>query len=182
VRRFAARIREDYAMKPRLLIPLLLLPVACGPKPEPAATASAAPPTTMVMSPSPSGQTLVVEVVMVDTAAPSITLRAGDVPAGTPKASDLKTGDRTIRVEPAAAASLAAIKPGMRVRVTCSAPLPVTTDAASSTTAASPAMAASPGKAASPAMAPATTLAAAAGPLAGCDSVVAITSQEPVNP
>src|SRR4029078_11434577 len=86
---FAASLREDHAMKPRLLIPLLLLPVACGPKEPPASTASAAPPTTMAMAPSPSGQTLVVEVVTVDAAAPSITLRAGDVPAGTPKASDL---------------------------------------------------------------------------------------------
>ena len=167
-------------MKPRLLIPVLLLPVACGPKEPPASTASAAPPTTMAMAPSPSGPTLVVEVVTVDAAAPSITLRAGDVPAGTPKASDLKAGDRTIRVEPAAAASLASVKPGMRVRVTCSAPVPVTTDAAAATT---PAMAASPGKVASPAMAPTTTMAAmASGPLAGCDSVVAITPQEAVNP
>ena len=36
-RRFAARIREDYAMNSRLLIPLLLLPLACGPKEPPAA-------------------------------------------------------------------------------------------------------------------------------------------------
>ncbi|HEV7498351.1 MAG TPA: hypothetical protein VGQ33_00050 [Vicinamibacteria bacterium] len=99
------------------------------------------------------------EVVTVDTAAPSVTLRAGDVPPGTPKASDLKAGDRTIRVEPAAAASLATVKPGMRVRVTCSAPVPVTTDAAS------------------PAMAP-TTMAAASSPLAVCDSIVAMAPQE----
>ncbi len=79
-------------MKPRLLIPLLLLPVACGPKEEPAATASAAPPPTMAVAPSPVGPSMAVEVVTVDTAAPSITLRAGEVPAGTPKASDLKAG------------------------------------------------------------------------------------------
>jgi len=104
---------------------------------------------------------MVVEVVTVDTAAPSVTLRAGDVPAGTPKASDLKTGDRTIRVEPAAASSLTAVKPGMRVRVTCAAAVPVTTDAASA-----------PGSA-SPAMAP-----TASGPLATCDSIVALAPQE----
>ena len=117
-------------MKPRFLIPLLLLPVACGPKEPPASAASAAPPSTVAAAPSPLGASLLAEVVMIDTAAPSITLREGDVPAGTPKASDLKTGDRTLRVEPSAAASLSAVKPGMRVRVTCSAPLPVTTDAA----------------------------------------------------
>ena len=148
-------------MKPRLLIPLLLLPVACGPKEPPASTASAAPPTTMAAAPAPVGPSMVVEVVTVDTAAPSVTLRAGDVPAGTPKASDLKTGDRTIRVEPTAASSLAAVKPGMRVRVTCAAPVPVTTDAASA-----------PGSA-SPAMAP-----TASGPLATCDSIVALAPQE----
>src|SRR5262245_40051216 len=153
-------------MKPRLLIHLLL-PAACGPKEPPASTASAAPPTTMAAAPPAVGPSIVVEVVTVDTAAPSLTLRAGDVPAGTPKASDLKAGDRTIRVEPAAASSLAAVKPGMRVRVTCSAPVPVTTDAAPA-----------PGSA-SPAMAPATTMAAtASGPLAGCDSIVNVTPQE----
>jgi hypothetical protein len=152
-------------MKPRLLIPLLLLPVACGPKEPPASTASAAPPTTLAAAPSPLGASLVAEVVMIDTAAPSITLREGDVPAGTPKASDLKTGDRTLRVEPSAAASLGAVKPGMRVRVTCSAPVPVTTDAAA---------------AASPATAPTTTMAAASGQLGRCDSIVAIAPQETV--
>ena len=77
-------------MKPRLLIPLLLLPVACGPK-EPAPAASAVPPSTVAAAPSPLGASLLVEVVMIDTAAPSITLREGEVAAGTPKASDLKT-------------------------------------------------------------------------------------------
>ena len=150
-------------MNPRLLIPLLLLPVACGPKEPPP---PAAPPSTVATAPSPLGASLLAEVVMIDTAGPSITLREGDVPAGTPKASDLKTGDRTLRVEPAAAASLAAVKPGMRVRVTCSAPLPVTTDAASAA------------GTASPAMAPATTMAAASGQLGRCDSIVAVTPQE----
>jgi hypothetical protein len=148
-------------MKPRFLIPLLLLPFACGPKEPPPPAASAAPPSTVAVAPSPLGASLLAEVVTIDTAAPSITLREGDVPAGTPKASDLKTGDRTLRVEPAAAASLGAVKPGMRVRVTCSAPVPVTTDAA-----------------ASPAMAPGATMAAASGQLGRCDSIVAIAPQE----
>jgi hypothetical protein len=52
----------------------------------------------------------------------------------------------------------------MRVRVTCSAPLPVTTDAASA-----------------PGTAP-TTLAAPSGQLGRCDSIVAIVPQEPLNP
>jgi hypothetical protein len=147
-------------MKPRFLIPFLLLPAACGPKEPPASTASTAPPSTVAAAPSPTGASLVVEVVTIDTAAPSITLREGDVPAGAPKASNLKTGDRTLRVEPSAAASLSGIKPGMRVRVTCSAPLPVVAEA-------SPA----------PGVAPASP-AAAQGPLAGCDSIVAIASQE----
>src|SRR5689334_10971376 len=151
----AASLREDYAMKPGFLIPLLLLPVACGPKEPPPSPAPAAPPSTVAAAPSPLGASLVAEVVMIDAAAPSITLREGDVPAGTAKASDLKTGDRTLRVEPSAAASLSTVKTGMRVRVTCSAPVPVTTDASS---------------AASPAMAPTTTLAASSGQLGRCDS------------
>ena len=167
---FAASIREDYAMKPRFLIPFLLLPVACGPKEPPESTASAAPPSTVAAAPSPLGVSLLAEVVMIDTAAPSITLREGDVPAGKAKASDLKTGDRTLRVEPSAAASLAGVKTGMRVRVTCSAPLPVTTDAASA-----------PGTA-SPAMAPTTTMAAASGQLGRCDSIVMIAPQEAMAP
>jgi hypothetical protein len=150
-------------MKPRFLIPVLLLAAACGPK-EPAPTASAAPPSTVAVAPSPTGASLVVEVVTIDTAAPSITLRQGDVPAGTPKASDLKTGDRTLRVEPSAASSLATVRPGMRIRVTCSAPLPVVADA----------MAASPA-----AGAPTTTLAAASGQLGPCGSIVAIEAVAP---
>ena len=152
-------------MKPRFLIPLLLLPVACGPKEPPPPAASAAPPSTVAAAPSPLGPSLLAEVVTIDTAAPCITLREGDVPAGTPKASDLKTGDRTLRVEPSAAASLSGVKPGMRVRVTCSAPVPVTTDARA---------------AASPATAPTTTMAAASGQLGRCDSIVAIAPQETV--
>ncbi len=152
-------------MKPRFLIPLLLLPVACGPKEPPPSPPPAAPPSTVAAAPSPLGASLLVEVVTIDTAAPSITLREGDVPAGTPKASDLKTGDRTLRVEPSAAASLSGVKPGMRVRVTCSAPVPVTTDARA---------------AASPATAPTTTMAAASGQLGRCDSIVAIAPQETV--
>jgi hypothetical protein len=150
-------------MKPRFLIPFLLLAAACGPKEPPASTASAAPPSTVAVAPSPTGASLVVEVVTIDTAAPSITLREGDVPAGTPKASDLKTGDRTLRVEPSAAGSLATVKPGMRIRVTCSAPVPVVADAM-----ASPATGA-----------PTTTLAAASGQLGRCDSIVAIESVAP---
>jgi hypothetical protein len=163
-------------MKRRFLIPLLLLPAACGGSNEPpASTASAPPPTTVAAAPSPVGPSIVVEVVTIDTAAPSITLREGDVPAGAAKASNLKTGDRTLRVEPSAAASLSGVKPGMRVRVTCSAPLPVATEA-------SPAAgAASPGK-----VAPAVTMAAkpapAEGALARCDSIVAITPLEAMAP
>ena len=162
-------------MKPGFLIPLLLLPVACGPKEPPASTASAAPPSTVAAAPSPLGASLVVEVVMIDTAAPSITLRQGDVPAGTAKASDLKTGDRTLRVEPSAAASLSGVKTGMRVRVTCSAPVPVATEAPAAVGAASP------GKA-SPAVTMAARPAAPEGPLARCDSIVAITPQETMAP
>ena len=150
-------------MKPQFLIPLLLLPFACGPKEPPPPAASAAPPSTVAAAPSPTGASLVVEVVTIDAAAPSITLREGDVPAGTPKASDLKTGDRTLRVEPSATASLATVKPGMRIRVTCSAPLPVVADAMASPATGSPA----------------TTLAAASGQLGRCDSIVAIAAVAP---
>ena len=152
-------------MKPRFWIPFLLLPAACGGSSEPpASTASAAPPSTVAAAPSPVGASIVVEVVMIDSAAPSITLREGDVPAGTPKASDLKTGDRTLRVEPSAAASLSGVKPGQRVRVTCSAPLPVAVDTSPAATAAKAAPAAAPG------------------PLARCDSIVAIAPQESLAP
>ena len=158
-------------MNPRFLIPFLLLPAACGPKEPPAETSTTMPPTTVAAAPSPLGPSLVVEVVMIDTAAPSITLREGSVPAGTPKASDLKTGDRTLRVESAAAPSLSSVKPGMRVRVTCSAPLPVAAEASAAPGAASPASAA-----------PATTMAAPASGLARCDSIVAIAPQEAAAP
>jgi hypothetical protein len=159
-------------MKPRFLIPFLLLPAACGPKEPPASTTTTVPATTVAAAPSPLGPSMVVEVVTIDTAAPSITLREGSVPAGTPKASDLKAGDRTLRVESAAAPSLSSVKPGMRIRVTCSAPLPVAVEA-------SPAAgAAAPGPAA-----PATTMAAAApSGLARCDSIVAIAPQETMSP
>jgi hypothetical protein len=153
-------------MKPRFLIPFLLLPAACGgPKEPPASTASVAPPSTVVAAaPSPVGPSIVVEVVTIDTAAPSITLREGDVPAGAPKASNLKPGDRTLRVEPSAAASLSGVKPGMRVRVTCSAPPAVVIEA-------SPA----PGAAKAPPVPP-------EGPLVHCDSIVAIAPQEATAP
>ena len=154
-------------MKRRFLIPLLLLPAACGGSNEPpASTASAPPPTTVAAAPSPSplGPSIVVEVVTIDTAAPSITLREGDVPAGAAKASNLKPGDRTLRVESSAAASLSGIKPGMRVRVTCSAPPAVVVES-------SPAAGAAKAPPAPP-----------AGPLAGCDSIVAIAPQEALAP
>ena len=152
-------------MKRRFLIPLLLLPAACGgPKEPPASTASVPPLSTVAAAPSPVGPSIVVEVVTIDTAAPSITLREGDVPAGAAKASNLKPGDRTIRVESSAAASLSGLKPGVRVRVTCSAPLPVAVEA-------SPAAGAAK---AAPTPAP--------GPLAGCDSIVAIAPQEALAP
>jgi len=155
-------------MKRQFLIPLLLLPAACGGSNEPpASTASVPPLTTVAAAPSPSGPSIVVEVVTIDAAAPSITLREGDVPAGAAKASNLKTGDRTLRVEPSAAASLSGVKPGMRVRVTCSAPLPVATEAS-----------AAPGAASAPAASPAV----AQGPLARCDSIVAITPLEAMAP
>jgi len=164
-------------MKRRFLMPLLLLPAACGgPKEPPASTASVPPPTTVAAAPSPSGPSILADVVTIDTAAPSLTLREGDVPPlQSPKPTDLKAGDRTIRVEPSAAASLSGLKPGMRVRVTCSAPVPVAAEA-------SPApAAASPGKA-SPAATMAARPAPPEGPLARCDSIVAITPQETMAP
>jgi hypothetical protein len=152
-------------MKPRFLIPFLLLSAACGgPKEPPASTASVPPPSTVAVAPSPVGPSIVVEVVTIDTAAPSITLREGDVPAGAPKASSLKPGDRTLRVESSAAASLSSVKPGMRVRVTCSAPPAVVVEA-------SPA----PGAAKAPPVPP-------EGPLMHCDSIVAIAPQEATAP
>jgi hypothetical protein len=151
-------------MNSRLLIPCLLALVGCsgGAAPEP--SPSAAPPSTIAAAPSPAGPSLLAEVVTLDAAAPSITLREGDVPAGQKaRASDIKNGDRTIRVEPSAAASLAGLKPGDRVRVNCS-PIQATMMAA-------PAGTASPASAA-----PGTAAAGATRGLAECDSVVAITA------
>jgi len=162
-------------MNARVLLPFVLL-AACGGAGEPPAASPSVPPIAAPMAaPSPMGPSLVVEVVTVDTAGPSITLREGDVPpVGSPRPSDLRAGDRTIRVEAAAAASLATVKPGDRVRVTCTS-LPAGTGMGA------PA-AASPMAGASPATAPGT-MAGAVPPLAGgataglarCDSVVAIT-------
>lgn len=161
-------------MKPQFPISFLLLAAACGgSSAPPEGTASTPPPTTMA-APSPMGPSIVADVVTIDTAAPSVTLREGDVPpTRSPRPKDLKPGDRTIRVEPAAAGSLSAIKPGDRVRVTCSAPRPVVV------TGASPMMGgASPASGmASPGMTATASPGAmgATGALAQCDSVVAIT-------
>lgn len=160
-------------MNRRSLMPFLLLAVACsGRSTEPPAASATPPPTTMAAAPSPMGPSLEAEVVTMDAAAPSLTLREGDVPAtSTPRAKDLKAGDRTIRVEPSAAGRLSALKPGMRVRVTCSAPAVVVTDASTGMAGASPAM-----SAASPA---ASMGASPSGMLAQCDSIVALTPLEP---
>jgi hypothetical protein len=150
-------------MNSRLLTPLFLVLVGCSgaETPAPAPSASAPPATTAAAAPSPAGPSVSADVVTIDTAAPSITLRDGDVVArATTRASDIKTGDRTIRVEPSAAASLSGLKPGDRVRVTCSAMQAMMMGPASP--------AASASAAASPA--PPTS------GLAACDSVIAITA------
>ncbi|HUG53252.1 MAG TPA: hypothetical protein VMR21_06605 [Vicinamibacteria bacterium] len=158
-------------MNARVLVPCLLLAAGCGGSGEPPAASPSAPPATMAMT-LPSGPTFTAQVVTIDTAGPSITLREGDVPAtASPRPGDLQAGDRTIRVEPAAASALATLKPGDRVQVTCMAP-----PAAEGTMAggASPmAGMGSPGMA-SPGMGePEAT--GATGGLAQCDSVVSIT-------
>jgi hypothetical protein len=182
-------------MTRRSLIPFLLLGVACsGRSTEAPAASPTPPPTTMAAAPSPMGPTFEAEVVTMDAAAPSLTLREGDVPAtSSPRPKDLKAGDRTIRVEPSAAASLSALKPGVRVRVTCSAAASVITQgpgavgsASPAASGASPAMgAASPsaGMGASPSSGGtmATTAPAGAmgsGPLTQCDSIVSVTALE----
>ena len=158
-------------MNRRSLIPFLLLAAACSGSTEPPAASPTPPPTTMAAVPSPMGPTFEAEVVTLDAAAPSVTLREGEVPATrTPSAKDLKRGDRTIRVEPSAAASLSALKPGMRVRVTCSAPAAVVTEGPGAGGSASPAMSAA---------SPATSMGASpGGPLSQCDSIVALTALE----
>lgn len=165
-------------MKPRFLIPFLLLAAACGggSSEPPASTASAAPPSTVAAAPSPLGASVVADVVTIDPSAPSVTLTQRDVPPlRSPKPSDLKPGDRTIRVEPAAVASLRTLKPGMRVRVTCSAPPPAVVVESSPVAGGSPAA----GKAGTKASAaPAVPVEAIEGPLAHCDSVVAIAPLE----
>ena len=156
-------------MTRRALIPFLLLGVACsGPAAEPPAASPTPPPTTVAAAPSPMGATFEAEVVMLDAAAPSVTLREGDVPAtSAPRAKDLKTGDRTVRVEPSAAAGLSALKPGIRVRVTCSASAAVITEGPGAGGTAPAMSAASPASAAT-----------GSGPLTRCDSIVAITALE----
>ena len=152
-------------MNRRSLMPFLLLAASCGggSTEPPASTASAPPATTMAPAPSPMGPTVEAEVVTMDPAAPSITLREGDVPAtSSPRPKDLKVGDRTIRVEPSAAASLSGLKAGTRVRVTCSAAAAVVVDPSPAASAASPSMsAASPG-------------ALGGSPLERCDSIVSV--------
>lgn len=110
-------------MKSRLLTPFLLVAAGCsgGSGPAPAESAAAPPASTISAAPSPAGPSVSADIVMIDTAAPSLTLRDGDAPSvASPRPNDLKAGDRTIRVEPSAAASLAGLKAGDRVRVTCS--------------------------------------------------------------
>ena len=171
-------------MTPRSLIPFLLLGVACsGPSTEAPAASATPPPTTVAAEPSPMGATFEAEVVTMDAAAPSVTLREGDVPAtSSPKPKDLKAGDRTIRVEPSAAASLSGLKPGIRVRVTCSAAAAVITQGPGAAGTVSPATGAS-GTASASGAAMATTAPAGAGamgsgPLTQCDSIVSLTALE----
>jgi hypothetical protein len=175
-------------MTPRSLIPFLLLGAACSGRSTepPASTASATPPPTTMAAPSPMGATVEAEVVMMDAAAPSLTLREGDVPATrTPSAKDLKAGDRTIRVESGAAATLSGLKPGMRVRVTCSAQAPAVMEGPGAAGSASPGGSASPamsaasprtGTSASPASGYGGTM--GGGGLTQCDSIVAVTPIE----
>jgi hypothetical protein len=187
-------------MTRRSLIPFLLLGVACSGRSAepPASTASATPPPTTMAAPSPMGATVEAEVVTMDAAAPSLTLREGDVPATrTPSAKDLKAGDRTIRVESGAAASLSGLKPGMRVRVSCSAAPAVVVQGPGAAGSAAPGASGSSGASASPgaSMSPATSAASpgmsgaspgmsgaspatGTGGLGQCDSIVAVTPLE----
>jgi len=160
-------------MKPRSLI-LFLLPVAaCTGTSEPPSPAPSAPPMTVAApSPIPSPPTLTVsaDVVTIDTAAPSVTLREGDVPPlKAPKASDIKKGDRTLKVEAVTVASLTGIKPGDRVSVTCRQMVaPVIMGAA-------PSAIASPGAASSPAArSSAAPVATTGSGLELCEAIVAI--------
>jgi len=169
-------------MTRRHLVPFLLVAAGCSGQGQTPGGAASAPPSpaasAVAAAPSPMGASIVAEVVTIDTAGPSLTLREGDVPAlKAPGPKDIKPTDRTIRVEPSAAASLAALKPGQRIRVACSgvsaaiAPAPGTSGATGSP-AASPAAPA--GAAATGAM-PASTVPA---DLAGCDSIVSVTPLE----
>jgi hypothetical protein len=153
-------------MKPRSLILFLLPAAACtgtsappSPSPPPMTIAAASP------VPSPPTLTLEVDVVMFDPAAPSVTLRAGDVPPlKSPKASDIKKGDRTIKLDASTLAGLSAIKPGDRVSITCRQVLP----AADAATPASPgAFPSTPPATAPPSGPPPTGLAL-------CESIVTI--------
>ncbi|PYQ55638.1 MAG: hypothetical protein DMF78_01455 [Acidobacteria bacterium] len=168
-------------MKPRsLILFLFLLPVAACTETSapPSPAASAPPPMTAVAAPSPPTVVVDADVVTLDPAAPSVTLRAGDVPRlKAPKASDIKKGDRTIKLEAAAVASLSGIKPGDRVSVTCRQVVaPVVIGAA-------PSALPSPGAAASPAAA--SSPAVSASPASGldlCESIVAITKAAAASP
>jgi hypothetical protein len=160
-------------MKPRSLM-LFLLPIAaCGGTSEPPSPSPSAPPMTVaVPSPIPSPPTLTVsaDVVTIDTAAPSVTLREGDVPPlKAPKASDIKKGDRTLKLEANTVASLSGIKPGDRVSVTCRQMVaPVIMGAA-------PSAIASPGGGSSPAApSSAAPVATTGSGLELCESIVAI--------
>jgi len=168
-------------MKPRSLM-LFLLPVAaCSGTSEPPSPSPSAPPMTVAAAspiPSPPTLTVSVDVVTIDTAAPSVTLREGDVPPlKTPKASDIKKGDRTLKVEAATVATLAGIKPGDRVSVTCRQVVaPVITGPA-------PTAASAPGAASSPAAAAsAVPMTPTGSGLELCESIVAITKAAAPSP
>jgi len=115
----------------------VLLSLACGPRNDQTATGTASP-ASGTYSPAPSttssastSASFSATVVAIDPANGSVTLR--EVVAGAPAGGtgDLRAGDRTLKTEGSATASLANVKVGEEVTIVCT---PTTAPAAGSTT------------------------------------------------
>jgi hypothetical protein len=175
--------------KELLILPAVLLALACGGRQEDA-TATASPEATApggsagtmgggASSGMASGPSFSATVVAVDTTNGSVTLREGVVGSagGT---GDLRAGDRTIRTEGGATTALSTVRPGDHVMVSCSSTPGGTVDAGSGYgSAAAPA---GSGSATAPAGGTATApvgggmgTTAMGGGLGSCSSIVSLT-------
>lgn len=146
----------------------VLLSLACGPRNDQTATATASTaPATYSPAPGTTSSTsnsapFAATIVAIDPVNGSITLREGVAGAPAGGTGDLRAGDRTLKTEGSATASLANVKVGEEATIVCT---PTTAPAAGSTTPA----------ASGTAMGSST----ATGTLANCATVVSIAPAMP---